>query len=133
MKKIKINELIQLSQLMSQCNNDKDLKNSSTVISGIRLTKSVNSLIKKHFEEQELILSRLGVKKQENENGNFFDWNEKSDEEKEIINKAVLELNESEYYPEYLNKIDEEDFVIYTRGLNSNQILFLYDYLAKQD
>lgn len=133
MKKIKINELILLAELMSQCNNDRDLKNSSTVISGIRLTKSVNSLIKKHFEEQELILSRLGVEKQENENGNFFDWNEKSDEEKEIINKAVLELNESEYYPEYLNKIDEEDFVIYTRGLNSNQILFLYDYLVKQD
>jgi hypothetical protein len=133
MKKLSINELIQLADLMSQCNNDKDLKNPSTVLSGIRLTKSINSSIKKYFEEQELILSRFGVEKKQNENGTFYDWNDRSGSEIDKINSAMSKLNETTYAVEHLNKIDEEDFVIYTRGLNSNQILFLYDYLVKED
>lgn len=131
MKKLTINELNVLAELLSQCQNDKDLKNPSTIITGIRLTKSVHSCIKKYFEEQKELFTRFGVEQVEKDGNTYFDWNDNPAKEK--INQALSELNNFEYTVEYLNRIDEEDFIIYTRGLNNPQIVFLYDYLVKED
>jgi hypothetical protein len=131
MKKLTINELNILAELLSQCQNDKDLKSPSTVITGIRLTKSVHSCAKKYFEEQKELFTRFDVEQVEKDGTTYFDWTDNPAKEK--INQALAELNSFEYSVEYLNKIDEEDFIIYTRGLNNPQILFLYDYLVKED
>lgn len=131
MKKLKINELNILAELLSQCQNDKDLKSPSTIITGIRLTKSVHSCIKKYFEEQKELFTRFDVEQVEKDGNTYFDWSDNPAKEK--INQALAELNSFEYSVEYLNKIDEEDFIIYTRGLNNPQIVFLYDYLVKED
>jgi len=130
MKKLTINELNILAELLSQCQNDKDLK-PSTIITGIRLTKSVHSCIKKYFEEQKELFTRFDVEQVEKDGNTYFDWSDNPAKEK--INQALAELNSFEYSVEYLNKIDEEDFIIYTRGLNNPQIVFLYDYLVKED
>lgn len=131
MKKLNINELNILAELLSQCQNDKDLKSPSTIITGIRLTKSVHSCIKKYFEEQKELFTRFDVEQVEKDGTTYFDWSDNPAKEK--INQALAELNSFEYSVEYLNKIDEEDFIIYTRGLNNPQIVFLYDYLVKED
>lgn len=131
MKKLTINELNILAELLSQCQNDKDLKSPSTIITGIRLTKSVHSCIKKYFEEQKELFTRFDVEQVEKDGTTYFDWS--NNPAKEKINQALAELNSFEYSVEYLNKIDEEDFIIYTRGLNNPQIVFLYDYLVKED
>jgi len=131
MKKLTINELNVLAELLSQCQNDKDLKSPSTIITGIRLTKSVHSCIKKYFEEQKELFTRFGVEQVEKDGNTYFDWNDNPAKEK--INQALAELNNFEYTVEYLNRIDEEDFIIYTRGLSNPQIVFLYDYLVKED
>jgi hypothetical protein len=131
MKKLTINELNILAELLSQCQNDKDLKSPSTIITGIRLTKSVHSCIKKYFEEQKELFTRFDVEQVEKDGTTYFDWSDNPAKEK--INQALAELNSFEYSVEYLNKIDEEDFIIYTRGLNNPQIVFLYDYLVKED
>ena len=131
MKKLTINELNILAELLSQCQNDKDLKSPSTIITGIRLTKSVHSCIKKYFEEQKELFTRFDVEQVEKDGNTYFDWSDNPAKEK--INQALAELNSFEYSIEYLNKIDEEDFIIYTRGLNNPQIVFLYDYLVKED
>jgi hypothetical protein len=120
-----------LAELLSQCQNDKDLKSPSTIITGIRLTKSVHSCIKKYFEEQKELFTRFDVEQVEKDGNTYFDWSDNPAKEK--INQALAELNSFEYSVEYLNKIDEEDFIIYTRGLNNPQIVFLYDYLVKED
>jgi len=133
MKKLTINELNILAELLSQCQNDKDLKSPSTIITGIRLTKSVHSCIKKYFEEQKELFTRFGVEQVEKDGASYFSWEDKPENEKSKINQALAELNSFEYSVEYLNKIDEEDFIIYTRGLNNPQIVFLYDYLVKED
>jgi len=130
MKKLTINELNVLAELLSQCQNDKDLKSPSTIITGIRLTKSVHSCIKKYFEEQKELFTRFGVEQVEKDGNTYFDWNDNPAKEK--INQALAELNNFEYTVEYLNRIDEEDFIIYTRGLSNPQIVFLYDYLVKE-
>jgi hypothetical protein len=131
MKKLTINELNILAELLSQCQNDKDLKSPSTIITGIRLTKSVHSCIKKYFEEQKELFTRFDVEQVEKDGTTYFEWSDNPAKEK--INQALAELNSFEYSVEYLNKIDEEDFIIYTRGLNNPQIVFLYDYLVKED
>lgn len=131
MKKLTINELNILAELLSQCQNDKDLKSPSTIITAIRLTKSVHSCIKKYFEEQKELFTRFDVEQVEKDGNTYFDWSDNPAKEK--INQALAELNSFEYSVEYLNKIDEEDFIIYTRGLNNPQIVFLYDYLVKED
>ena len=64
MKKVKgytINELTALAQLLSKCKNDKDLKSSTTIISGIRLIKSIQASIKNFFDEQSEIFKALDV------------------------------------------------------------------------
>jgi len=131
MKKLTINELNILAELLSQCQNDKDLKSPSTIITGIRLTKSLHSCIKKYFEEQKELFTLFDVEQVEKDGNTYFDWSDNPAKEK--INQALAELNSFEYSVEYLNKIDEEDFIIYTRGLNNPQIVFLFDYLVKEE
>ncbi len=129
---MKINDIIILAELIGKCTNDKELKNASTIINNIRLTKSLHSTIKNHFEEQNTLFDLFNIKQKENNGAIYFDWNEKSEEEKEKINKAIAELNETEYIIENLNLTDEEDFVIYTRGLSNSEIFFLYEFLIKK-
>jgi hypothetical protein len=129
---MKINEITLLAELIGKCNNDKELKNVSTIINNIRLTKSLHSAIKKYFEEQKALFDLFNIEQKEINGNMCFDWNEKSDEEKEKINKALFELNETEYTIENLNSTDEDDFVLYTRGLSNSEIVFLYEFLINK-
>jgi hypothetical protein len=131
-KTYKINELINVIELLSLCKNDKDLKHSSTSLTGIRLTRKITSIRTKHFEEQEELFKRFDVSKVEKEGKVYYDWTDRVQEEQEKINQAVTELNNTDYAVEGFNAIDEEDFIIYTRGLQNNQVVFLYDYLVNE-
>jgi len=126
------NELLSLKSLLNKFENQKDLKNFHTTISVIRLNKSIDESIKKHFSLQEDIFTALEIGKKEVNGQEVFDWSEESDETKEKINSSLEELGKSEYEVEYLNRIEEEDFVIMTRGLSNNELSFLYDYLIKK-
>jgi hypothetical protein len=129
-KTYKINELINIIELLGLCKNDKDLKHSSTSLTGIRLTRKINTIRTKHFEEQEELFKRFDVSKVEKDGKAYFDWTDRSQEEQNKINQAVTELTNTDYTVEGFNAIDEEDFIIYTRGLQNNAIVFLYDYLV---
>ena len=131
-KTYKINELINVIELLGLCKNDKDLKHSSTSLTGIRLTRKITSIRTKHFEEQEELFKRFEVSKVEKEGKAYYDWTDRSQEEQDKINQAVNELTNTYYTVEGFNAIDEEDFIIYTRGLQNNQVVFLYDYLVKE-
>lgn len=130
---MKINQIISLAELINKCNNDKDLKNPLTIINSIKLTKSLHSHIKEYFEDQKQLFNIFGVEQLTKDGVNYYDWNNKNDSEKELINNALAELNNQEYHIDYLNNMDEEDFVIYTRGLSNSEIVFLYDYLVKEN
>lgn len=130
---LKVNELLSLNSVLSKCENHKELKSFHTTISIIRLSKSLEKVIKNHFAIQDELLIKLGVKKKQVEGQEIFDWSEKSEELKDKINLSVAELANLEYDVEYLNKIDEEDFVILTRGLKHNELSFLYEYLVKKE
>ena len=131
-KTYKINELINIIELLGLCKNDKDLKHSSTSLTGIRLTRKINSIRTKHFEEQAELFKRFEVSKREEDGKAFYNWQDRSQEEQDKINQAVNELTNTEYIVEGFNAIDEEDFIIYTRGLQNNQVVFLYDYLVNE-
>ena len=133
MKTYNINELSNIIELLSLCKNDKDLKNSSTSLTGIRLTRKISTIRKKHYEIQEELFERFAVSKSEKEGRIYYDWTDKTQEEQDKINSAVQALNSTDYEVEGFNAIDEEDFIIYTRGLQNNQIVYLYDYLVKED
>ena len=130
-KKLNIKELILLAELLGQCVNDKNLKQSSTIISGIKISRSANATIKKYFEEQKEIFEKFNVKQKEIEGQLVYSWEEKSKKEIEKINSVLEALALVTHDVEYLNRINENDFVIYTRGLNHSQVSFLYDYLVK--
>lgn len=129
--KYKIQELNSIINLISKCQNDKDLKNSSTVLTGIRLFKEIESILKTHNEEQEQIFKRFNVVESNQDNQKRYDWNDHDN--KEIITNSINELNNTIYQLNWVNKIDEEDFIIYTRGLDNQAVIFLYDYLVKND
>lgn len=133
MSKLKVNELLSLNSVLSKCENHKDLKNFQTTITIVRLSKSIEKVIKKHFSIQDELLVKLGAEKKQVEGQEVFDWSDKPEELKEKINLSVAELANVEYDVEYLNKIDEEDFVILTRGLKHNELSFLYEYLVKKE
>ena len=61
----------------------------------------------------------------------YYDWTNKEPELQAKIVAALNELTNTEYEVEGFNAIDAEDFVIYTRGLDNQTIVFLYDYLVK--
>ena len=130
-KTYKINELSNIIDLISLCKNDKDLKHSSTSLTGIRLTRKISSIRKKHFSEQEELFERYAVSKSEKDGNVYYDWTDKTEEEQVKINAAVNELNNTDYMVDGFNAIDEEDFVIFTRGLQNNAVVYLYDYLVK--
>lgn len=128
--KCNINELTMLATLLNQCKNDKDLKNPSTVISGIRLTKSIHASVKSFYEDQSEIFKAFNIEEKEDNGSKSYSWEDKSTEDKEKINNALVELSKTTYEVEYLNRIDEEDFVLYTKGLNNSEIVYLYDFLV---
>lgn len=130
-KTYKINELSTIIDLISLCKNDKDLKHSSTSLTGIRLTRKISSIRKKHFAEQEELFERYAVSKSEKDGNVYYDWTDKTEEEQVKINDAVNELNNTAYTVDGFNAIDEEDFIIFTRGLQNNAVVYLYDYLVK--
>lgn len=130
---LKVNELLSLNSVLSKCENHQDLKSFQTTITIVRLSKSIEKVIKKHFSIQDELLVKLGAEKKKVEGSEIFDWSDKPEELKEKINLSVAELANVEYDVEYLNKIDEEDFVILTRGLKHNELSFLYEYLVKKE
>ncbi len=131
-KTYKIVELNAVLGLLSKCKNDKDLKSASTALTGIRLTKQIDKLVKKHGEEQQELLKSFDLTPMQNANNTVqYDWtNEPSDVQAKI--KASLdELEATEYKVDGFNTIDAEEFIIYTRGLDNLSISFLYSFLVK--
>ena len=100
-------------------------------MTGIRLFKEIESILKTHNEEQEQIFKRFNVVESNQDNQKRYDWNDHDN--KEIITNSINELNNTIYQLNWVNKIDEEDFIIYTRGLDNQAVIFLYDYLVKND
>jgi PDZ domain-containing secreted protein len=129
-KTLKINDLLNIVEILGLCKNDKDLKDPSACLGGIRLSRKINSIRKKHFEEQEELFKKFGVEKTEEEGKISFDWRNKTPEEQVKINKAVTALNDTSYTVDGLNFMTEEDFIVYTRELKNNLVVPLYDYLV---
>ena len=130
-KKYKVAELNAVVNLISKCKNDKDLKNPSTTLSGIRLMRKIETITKKFQEEQTELFKIFEVEQSDKDGMGYYDWTNKEPELQEKIVAALNELTNTEYEVEGFNAIDAEDFVIYTRGLDNQTIVFLYDYLVK--
>jgi hypothetical protein len=130
---MKIAELNAVLTLMGKCKNDKDLKNPSTTLSSIRLMRKIKGIAKKFQEEQTELFKVFEVEQSQKDGMGYYDWTDKSPEIQEKIVASLKVLTETEYEIEGLNSIDEDDFVIYTRGLENQAIVFLYDYLVKQN
>ena len=130
-KKYKVTELNAVANLISKCKNDKDLKNPSTTLSGIRLMRKIETITKKFQEEQTELFKIFEVKESNKDGAGYYDWTDKDPELQEKIVAALNELTNTEYEVEGFNAIDADDFVIYTRGLDNQTIVFLYDYLVK--
>jgi|TARA_B110000503_G_scaffold41909_1_gene68746 hypothetical protein len=130
-KKYKVAELNAVVNLISKCKNDKDLKNPSTTLSGIRLMRKIDTITKKFQEEQTELFKIFEVEQSDKDGMGYYDWTNKEPELQAKIVAALNELTNTEYEVEGFNAIDAEDFVIYTRGLDNQTIVFLYDYLVK--
>lgn len=130
-KKYKVTELNTVANLISKCKNDKDLKNPSTTLSGIRLMRKIETITKKFQEEQAELFKIFEVEQSDKDGMGYYDWTNKEPELQAKIVAALNELTNTEYEVEGFNAIDAEDFVIYTRGLDNQTIVFLYDYLVK--
>lgn len=130
-KKYKITELNAVFNLISKCKNDKDLKNPSTTLSGIRLMRKIETISKKFQEEQTELFKVFEVEQSQNAGMEYYDWTNKDPEIQTKIVASLNELTNTEYEVEGFNAIDAEDFVIYTRGLDNQTIVFLYNYLVK--
>jgi hypothetical protein len=130
-KKYKVTELNSVANLISKCKNDKDLKNPSTTLSGIRLMRKIETITKKFQEEQTELFKIFEVEQSDKDGIGYYDWTNKEPELQAKIVAALNELTNTEYEVEGFNAIDAEDFVIYTRGLDNQTIVFLYDYLVK--
>ena len=130
-KTYKIEELNAVINLISNCKNDKDLKNPSTTLSGIRLIRKIEAIIKKFQEEQTELFKVFEIEESEKDGTKFYDWSSKDVEIQVKIVAALNELKNTEYKLDGFNSIDEDDFVIYTRGLDNQTVVFLYDYLVK--
>jgi hypothetical protein len=130
---MKITQLNALLSLMGKCKNDKDLKNPSTTLSSIRLMRKIEEIGKKFQEEQTELFKVFEVEQTQKDGMGYYDWTDKSPEIQEKIVASLKVLTETEYQIEGLNSIDEDDFIIYTRGLDNQTIVFLYEYLVKQN
>ena len=130
-KKYKVTELNAVVNLISKCKNDKDLRNPSTTLSGIRLMRKIETITKKFQEEQTELFKVFEVEQSDKDGMGYYDWTNKEPELQAKIVAALNELTNTEYEVEGFNAIDAEDFVIYTRGLDNQTIVFLYNYLVK--
>ena len=130
---MKITELNALLSLMGKCKNDKDLKNPSTTLSSIRLMRKIEEIGKKFQEEQTELFKVFEVEQSQKDGMGYYDWTDKLPEIQEKIVASLKVLTDTEYEIEGLNSIDEDDFIIYTRGLENQTIVFLYKYLVKQN
>ncbi len=126
-----INELLVVNQLLAKCTNDKEIKNSTTVLSGVRISMAVNKITKDFYAERDELFKAFNVEKVSKEDGQeYYDF--ENHEEKEKIEDALKKAAETKYEVKDFNKIDEDDFVFYTRGLSHNEIAFLYEFLVKK-
>lgn len=125
-------ELNAVFAILSKCKNDKDLKNPSSMLSIIRIVKKIQDVLKKHSEEQKEILDSFEVPQIEREGGAVYDWSNMSPEIQTKIQLTLNELNNTKYELKGFNKIDEEDFIILTQGMDTQAIAFIWDYLIEE-
>jgi hypothetical protein len=130
MKTYTIAELNLVFNLLSNCKNDKELKNPSSMLSIIRIVKKIEEAVKSHSEEQKEILGKFEVPQVQREQGSFFDWSEMDPEIQLQIQSLINELNKTQYEIKEFNKINEDDFVAFTKGLDVQSVSFLWDYLV---
>ena len=131
-KTYNVAELNAVFSLIGKCRNDKDLKNPSSMLSIIRVVKKIEEAIKSHSEEQKQILENFEVPQIEKEQGAMYDWSNMSPEIQSKIQELLKELNSTQYEIKGFNKVDEEDFVIFTKGLDTQAVAFLWDYLVEE-
>lgn len=132
MKNYTIAELNAVFTLLGRCKNDKDLKDPSSILSIIRVTKKIEESIKLHSEEQREILEKFNVPQVQKEQGSMYDWSDMTPETQQQIQSLINELNKTQYSVNGLNKINEDDFVTFTKGLDIQSISFLWDYLVEK-
>lgn len=132
MKTYTIAELNLVFNLLSNCKNDKELKNPSSMLSIIRIVKKIEEAVKSHSEEQKEILEKFEVPQVQREQGSFFDWSEMDPEIQLQIQSLINELNKTQYEIKEFNKINEDDFVAFTKGLDVQSVSFLWDYLVEE-
>lgn len=132
MKTYTIAELNAVFILLGKCKNDKELKNPSSLLSIIRIVKKTEEAIKNHSEEQKEILNKFNVPQVQKEQGAMYDWSEKDPETQLQIQSLINELNKTQYEIKEFNKVSEDDFVTFTKGLDIHSVSFLWDYLVEQ-
>jgi hypothetical protein len=132
MKTYTIAELNLVFNLLSNCKNDKELKNPSSMLSIIRIVKKIEEAVKSHSEEQKEILEKFEVPQVQREQGSFFDWSEMDPEIQLQIQSLINELNKTQYEIKEFNKINEDDFIAFTKGLDVQSVSFLWDYLVEE-
>jgi len=132
MKTYTIAELNAVFTLLGKCKNDKELKDPSSILSIIRVTKKIEESIKLHSEEQREILEKFNVPQVQREQGSMYDWSDMDSETQIKIQSLINELNKTQYSVNGLNKINEDDFIAFTKGLDIQSIAFLWDYLVEE-
>jgi hypothetical protein len=93
--------------------------------------RKIETITKKFQEEQTELFKVFEVEQSQKDGMGYYDWTDKDPEIQAKIVASLNELTNTEYEVEGFNNIDENDFVIYTRGLDNQSIVFLYDYLVK--
>ena len=131
-KNYSVAELNAVFTLLSKCKNDKDLKNPSSMLSIIRIVKKIQDVLKTHSDEQKEILELFNVPQIEREGGSVYDWANMEPEIQSKIQLALNELNSTRYEVKGLNKVEEEDFIILTQGMDTQAVAFLWDYLVEE-
>ena len=132
MENYTIAELNAVFTLLSKCKNDKELKEPSSMLSVIRIVKKIQEALKTHSDEQKEILELFKVPQVEKEGNSFYDWSNMDSDTQSKIQLALNELNTTAYEINGFNKINEEDFVILTQGMDTQSIAFLWDYLVEE-
>lgn len=131
-KTYSIAELNAVFTLLSKCKNDKELKNPSSMLSVIRIVKKIQDALKTHSDEQKEILELFKVPQIEREGGSVYDWSNMEPEVQTKIQLALNELNSTKYEIKGFNKVEEEDFIILTQGMDTQAVSFLWDYLVEE-
>lgn len=127
-----IQELMTVNTVLLKCKNDKEVKKSSTILSGIRISRKIQQLIKEFYEERDEIFKTFEIPKKINDKGQeYYDFTDHA--EKSKIEQSLKEAAETKYEVKGFNEIDADDFVFYTRGLDNDEVVFLYGYLVKEE